>query len=453
MTLQNHRVPHGRVHTLCFYNLNDAEHPSPRAVGMALKLPPTYILKTRFTTDQAELHRLEREIDPVMSIHEAKIVLGRISQKERAQHELRVLGLDTDEFVKRVSVRPKRVARSQSPARKKRKVGKIGAGGREVILIDSSGESDGSVEDDDEIQIGSKRTSSQTWPRATGRATAGNTLDGSQTGSGSEVEDSEDETIKVLNLNWYSDSLKAGKLLPMKPPYLIYEGKNRSTTRVSTAKIPPVLAHTRPRAKTPPITSSTSPTSFRKTRSPQSHTKTRPSQLIHEDTMDHDAGEDIPPLPEYLRSRWSCQRPTPMHSPNDAFIAQLKIIRRARDLEANEVAGHDFSSKSYSGAIASIAAYPHTLTSVKEVLRLPGCGPKIGLIWQEWREAGEIQEVKEIESDERLKCLSIFSGIHQVGEAKAREFYNKGWRDLGKPNKLTQISKRVSQSKLMGTHF
>jgi DNA polymerase IV len=65
-----------------------------------------------------------------------------------------------------------------------------------------------------------------------------------------------------------------------------------------------------------------------------------------------------------------------------------------------------------------------------EVARLPGCGPKIAVLYQEFKDNGEIKEAKDAESDQKLITLKVFYEIWGVAETTAREFYNKGWRDL-----------------------
>jgi DNA polymerase IV len=98
---------------------------------------------------------------------------------------------------------------------------------------------------------------------------------------------------------------------------------------------------------------------------------------------------------------------------------------RARQLQCDKV-----GERAYNVAIASIAAYPYTLTSTEEILRLPGCGDKYAGLYLEWKENGHIREVDEIESDPKMKALNIFFGIHDVHGITANHFYDKGWRDL-----------------------
>jgi DNA polymerase IV len=114
-----------------------------------------------------------------------------------------------------------------------------------------------------------------------------------------------------------------------------------------------------------------------------------------------------------------------LYTPNDLFISELKKIKTARLLNGDEI-----GVRAYSTSIASLAAYPHTLTSAQEILALPGCDHKIAILYQEWKTSGGIAAVEELEADERLKILKLFYEIWGVGATTARDFYAKGWRDL-----------------------
>lgn len=152
---------------------------------------------------------------------------------------------------------------------------------------------------------------------------------------------------------------------------------------------------------------------------------TRPTHLLHQTSSEHDNSDKLPPIPDYLHTAYSCQRPTPLNPPNDPFIDQLKKIRKARILLGDEI-----GVRAYSTAIASLAAYPYTLTSTQEVLNLPGCDQKIAFLYQEWKETGCIGAVNDFDSDPKFQVLNLFYEIWGVGAVTAREFYNKGWRDL-----------------------
>jgi len=64
------------------------------------------------------------------------------------------------------------------------------------------------------------------------------------------------------------------------------------------------------------------------------------------------------------------------------------------------------------------------------VARLPGCGPKIAELFEEFRETAQLKEARDAQSNPRLSVLKLFYEIWGVAETTAREFYNKGWRDL-----------------------
>jgi DNA polymerase IV len=158
-------------------------------------------------------------------------------------------------------------------------------------------------------------------------------------------------------------------------------------------------------------------------RSALNHLK-RP-HLLRETTLEHDDPDILPPLPKYLLDTYSCTRPTPLLSRNEAFISRLKIIKLWRKLSKDTV-----GVRAYSSAIAALAAYPYTVGSPQEVLRLPGCENKIAMLWQEWSQTGKVQEADAIEADPKFHVLNLFYEIWGVGEVIASNFYGKGWRHL-----------------------
>lgn len=247
----------------------------------------------------------------------------------------------------------------------------------------------------------------------------------------------DDDNIKVVKLAWYEESAKKGYLLPL-DDYLVYEGRPIHKA--------PALPHPHPRRQgppddillraraDPPPKAAYNPIKAGKygasspvgSQSQSQYSITRPTHLLHETTSEHDNPNKLPPIPDYLHSTYSCQRPTPLHPPNEEFIKQLKKIRQARVLTLDEI-----GVRAYSSAIASIAAYPHEITSPLEILRLPVCSEKIASLWQEWQEYHSISAVREIEADADLKIVDLFYNIWGVGAKGARDFYyHKGWRDL-----------------------
>lgn len=404
---------------------------------MELEFPPLFLL--RFRIPDKEFLELEREIGDdhdgilVRDVREAKVVMGRVTQKSRAQHELRKLQLYTEEVIdeKIVEQDERKNKVNDKPRAKKRKIEKR-KDGKEVITVDSSTE----PEDESSLRLRSRR-------RSPGGDSSPVTIPSSvvalETSSpASYIANQEDlfggDTLKVVRLDWYYDSVEAGFLLPT-AEYLVYEGHiidklkkyDPPSTTLPSRKGKEILE--RARADTPPRSQPSYPRyKHRRSGSPNSQPKTQRIQLLHESTSDHEQAADLPQLPSYLLpGTYSCERPTPPTCPNDAFLSQLKIIKLQRKLVRND---KGVSHLAYSRAIAAIAAYPYTITVPQEVGRLPSCGDKYVGLYQEWRDTGMIREVEEIEADERVKSLKIFYDIYDVGEKTAREFYDKGWRDL-----------------------
>ncbi|KAH8671992.1 hypothetical protein BGZ60DRAFT_374299 [Tricladium varicosporioides] len=396
---------------------------------MSLKFPPLYLLKTRIRHD--ELQKLEKEMDNrgflVFDIKEAELVLGNIGTKKRAQHDLRALQIWTEDA--RVSETPGGDARSKESPKKRQKLS-INNSGREVINIDSSTESDEEIN----TQVGNSNTSppSQICGSSSKPATsaAPGAFGGPNGGKFGNI-------IKVLRLSWYFDSITAKILLPTRN-YLIYEGriipKPKDVDPLGYVKTPfnlsEILSRAKAEAQAPTAVKSSHRNRSRHSQSQGPQSQTRSTYLLHETTSEHDVVEKLPPVPEYMKSQYSCERPTPLQCVNDDFISQLRIIRDAHILAGKESVGHDFSNRAYSAAISTISCYPYKLTSAREVLKLPGCGPKTSALFQQWKDLGYLEEAEELKNDEKNKTLILFTGIFDVAGKTAREFYDRGWRTL-----------------------
>ena len=156
----------------------------------------------------------------------------------------------------------------------------------------------------------------------------------------------------------------------------------------------------------------------------------RPTHLLHQTTSEHDeiADAPLPPMPEWVVQNkiYSCERATPLDSPNKGFVAQLKKIKLSRLLTSDEI-----GVRAYSTSIAALLAYPYQFRSAREILALPGCDHKIAHLFKEYRSNdGHLDAVAELEADPVLSILNDFYQIWGVGAITAREFYyDKGWRD------------------------
>jgi DNA polymerase IV len=408
---------------------------------MTLKFPEIYLLSVKYENRLPELHALERDLDVVFNINEAQLILGDVNTKGRANFELRKLGVwtkdVTDVIEEEVTSR-----KNVSTSRKKRKVIQIPED-KDVINLDSSTDS-GTVSDDDQRR---RRTPLRIQPMKPSSSGNGERLGSTKVG----------DSIEVLSLNWYHDSVREGKLLSHKP-YLVYRGEVIATPKSEApAAKPEPATMIFARAKADPQSTPPPTPSFRRHQRGVSEIRNLSSQsrahlLPKETTAEHEYVENLPPVPEWLLpGSYACQRPTPLHSPNEPFIAQLRMIKKKREYAGEIEAGYAFYSRSYEAAIATIAAYPHTLTSAQELLKLPHCGSRFAALFHEWKETGMIKEVEDLATDEKFQAIYIFTGIFGVGDKTARDFYAKGWRDLDDIIEFAWDS--LSPEQMIGTKF
>ncbi|TAQ87707.1 hypothetical protein B7494_g3953 [Chlorociboria aeruginascens] len=387
---------------------------------MVLKFPTIYLIGSFLSLEK--LHELEKELHDrgclTYNIREAQVVIGNLRQPQRAKFELQVLKLYTEAVKQGIS---EQGHGSERCGQRKRKRVDVQADGKEIISLDSSTESE-SEERENSVHGSSPQMHIIASPRIPGFSSPLST---------DEIQQTIDwgDTIKVLEIEWYTESVKADVLLPPQK-YLVYEGRPIPKPIDSSPLSPPTRLL--PRAEIMARVEADTHESARVQPSYASHKRTRPQhqtqngrRLVHETTSEHNAVEDLPPLPSWLRSMYSCQRCTPAHSPNDPFIDELKKIRKARILR-----GEDKSALAYSRIIAALAAYPYSFTSAREVQGLPYCNNKAAFLFQEWKETGRLKEADQAESDPEFQVLSLFYEIWAVAEVTAMEFYRKGWRDL-----------------------
>ncbi|KAG0161527.1 hypothetical protein PDIDSM_9061 [Penicillium digitatum] len=252
--------------------------------------------------------------------------------------------------------------------------------------------------------------------------------------------------VTVLKLEWMNTSIKSGKCVSQ-DPFVVYLGR----------KIPPPPPPTKAENKQDLLQKS--------------------NQIIQR--VNHDASLPTPraPPPDHIYARrskrtprWISQRPRPsyidkrpqnmkrgngctptaglgprpsriclptlstLHSPNEDFISQLVKIRQIRKLTLDEI-----GVRAYSTSIASLAAYPHPIQRPSEILALPGCNAKIAELFSQFQQHGgcnhtdddgNVATADALETDPALCVLNSFYQIWGVGAKTAREFYQRGWRDL-----------------------
>ena len=387
-------------------------------------------------------------------VSRAKIFIGKVATKKRAEFELRSRKLTVEERV--APKRPSSPVKDDDHASKKRKV----YGG--PITLDGADESGSTTEDesvDESLLEGPLSDREVECPE----------LDpiSAQVSSLFESPANED-SVWVLRLDWLEDCVQAGHLLPLEDR-LVYTGRVRerpksvnprprplSSSQPEIASSAQTLAATRPqdegdileRAKADAVANPPKP-QYQPQRSGPSHGSRRfegksyaptlqPSKptlisatanLLQQTTSEYEGEDsDIPQPPEWVKKgiKYACQRFTPANGPNEDFLDQLKQIRTARTLIDDSI-----GVRAYSTIIASIAAYTYRLLHPREIAQLPGCDEKTALLFVEWKNTGKIQAVQDFFDDEAMKVLRGFYDIWGVGAKTARNFYyNNGWTDL-----------------------
>ncbi|QQK40188.1 Terminal deoxynucleotidyl transferase, putative [Penicillium digitatum] len=331
--------------------------------------PPIFILPVHLSLE--ELDEIEgRLIDHggrlTYDIVEAGLVLGKVGRAKRAALELRTRGVWTEELI------PSSASKSAGdgigpPPKRRRRNQYDETKDFPVEIIDLSTESEG--ED-----------------RVTHRHDPSNHLISEK--KGQELQN----FVTVLKLEWMNTSIKSGK-------YHIYARRSKE---------PPGGSSQRPR-----------PSLYRQTT----------SEYEEEETDAH-------PQPDWVRDQvvFACLRSAPLHSPNEDFISQLVKIRQIRKLTLDEI-----GVRAYSTSIASLAAYPHPIQRPSEILALPGCNAKIAELFSQFQQHGgcnhtdddgNVATADALETDPALCVLNSFYQIWGVGAKTAREFYQRGWRDL-----------------------
>jgi DNA polymerase IV len=407
-------------------------------------LPPIFILPTHLTSEeQYEIEDKLAELGGQLTYDpkEARIFLGRITQKKRANFDLRARDIWTEELITEVT----------EPPRKRQKISKSNETHR---------------------RSGSEITSDQE-PDTKADVTKSSS-------PGARVERDVEEPppldfkhqVMVLKLPWLDECLKQRCLVPFKD-YTTYQAKiiakpegekspqplpeaqayikatlplikqtsflntnahvgttlttvvNRAKAEASAPSTPSSRTFNNPHARrrfnqsSPPLTHPTKP--------PKLH-RTTTSEFENLDSR------SLPESPQWVRDHnmYACLRSTPSQPPNEAFLRQLYKIKESRILILDEI-----GVRAYSTAIASIAAYPYVLQSQGEVSRLPGCENKITALWYEWHDSAfvdderTIEVVQQLDADEDLKHLRLFFEIWGVGAETARKFYfNNGWKDI-----------------------
>ncbi|KAL8952879.1 MAG: hypothetical protein Q9222_001237 [Ikaeria aurantiellina] len=452
-------------------------------IGAAHKLdlstfPTIFVIPAHVSV--IDLHAIEQELVKLRArltydICEARLVLANISKPRRAKFELRAAKISFRDLLDDEEPHPKEEESKADLHRTKRPklqpldtqsttdVSSSTDSQDESTVISAIGAtSDPGVEPVSQLSVSKTPTSSTMGSSSLSREP-----------SRSQSQDGSASYIEVVKIEWLTDSIRLGEIQPLEP-YLIYAAKllhpdcqaaspePSTASPVKTVASPNMDRNANERIRTArSIVQRAQAEAVSKTESKSMALKasrrdriadaakrdfsarsygsrslqdldSQPPPLFQQTTSEYEEGTSgpLPPTPNWVlqRKRYSCERATPLSSPNDGFIAQLKEIRTARLLTNDEI-----GVRAYSTSIAAVAAYPYTIQSTGEVLTLPGCDQKIAHLFHEWQTSTDhrIQAVKDIADDPALKVLRLFYDVWGVGATTARQFYyDKGWRDL-----------------------
>ncbi|MCJ1370883.1 hypothetical protein MMC20_002097 [Loxospora ochrophaea] len=436
-------------------------------------LPPVYVLPAHLSLP--ELHALEEQLNAggarlTYDIAEAKIVLGAISNVGRAKLELRCRKLWTKDIEDGQFTENQKglgAPNGQDSRRKRQRLSSGTENSRSGQIVEVNGDSSTESESGNETTHETETKLRSPVSQGSSKAAAVNSVDAAklQRESLPFTQEEFEGKIKVVKLDWLRRSVDAGRFQPLKP-FTIYDGyvllnPEPSTTSGQTPRI--IKRVETPASNTSPMESIVqaavgnhgtnaeylsgfrgkrirTTSSMRKEFSHRSFASStqgsnqrgsHPPALLRLTTSEHDdlVSHSLPEMPQWVKDnkRYSCERVTPLQNPNYEFVGELKKIKLARLLTGDEI-----GVRAYSTSIASLAAYPHTLSNTQEILALPGCDQKIAHLFHEWQtSAGHIQAVAELDNDPVLKVLCVFYEIWGVGAVTAREFYyDRGWRDL-----------------------
>jgi DNA polymerase IV len=398
--------------------------------------PPIFVLPTHLQPE--ELHETEDILyqagaQLVYDAILARVFVGKVTQKKRAAFDLRAKGVWTEEAA----------------------LPEVSAGG---------GEDDWTIREAPARKRARLRKSDDAVPSSRHRRGSSSTMFASisseldQPHGPAHLWPDMSTHVLVLKLAWLDACIKEGRMVSFKP-YTVYTARivsrpdgggsaKTSPVHASKSDVSSIRRTSKPDTSPSSILeraraeAATLPTPRRRWgdhghHAPSSPTRIRPTlHRITTSEMEYAASHPLPDLPNWAtgpNAAYSCCRATPMNTANAAFIAQLTKIKEARLLRLD-----DIGVRAYSTSIASLSAYPHTITQPEEITRLPGCEQKIATLWREWHDSAPDNEadrtiavVVETEAQPEIQGLKLFWNIWGVGPDTARKFYyDNGWRDL-----------------------
>ncbi|GAA5993476.1 hypothetical protein JCM11641_002670 [Rhodosporidiobolus odoratus] len=138
---------------------------------------------------------------------------------------------------------------------------------------------------------------------------------------------------------------------------------------------------------------------------------------------------EVPPL--------ACMRPSHRPCANQDLVDALKPLREWRLVEFGPGSPE---AMSYSMALSAIIACPYRLASGREAReQLYKVGEKLAIKIDEYIETGAVQEALALEHNARYQSLKSLMTVHGVGQHKAKELYEQGFKtaeDMRKSGKF-----------------
>ena len=309
---------------------------------MTLEYPTIYLLPKGL--DPGYMSELESQIPSLTyDIKEAEVVLGKLSQPERAKWELRTRQVFTED------IDPGSTSDDDSvPPAKRRRVSESAADN----AVSTAMSDDGASIVPSEI--------------------SGSSLPGDQADQASAVETADPKNIvKVVKLSWFLDCREKNAVLPF-DNYVVYQGRKVPSPVATVTKPTPTAsgiwerAVEQGRARQPASKWSSQKGYAPSSQHHRTHAHPQRPRLRQETTSEHSRALRMPPVPDFLHTSYSCQRPTRVDPPNAAFIKQLKEVRTIRT-----VMGDQTGERAYSTAISTLAAYPHAISCVPGKYNMP----------------------------------------------------------------------------------
>ncbi|KAH9915905.1 Nucleotidyltransferase [Fomitopsis serialis] len=229
----------------------------------------------------------------------------------------------------------------------------------------------------------------------------------------------------IVTPQWLRDCVKQNKVLPCVDYAAIQELRTETEKNCPECNLAPCLCgDSDSEVETPsnqPASSKHRPTKagLEETQESDMHAKI-PARLLHPDPS-------IPTPLDKLNyaSRYACRRASPLTCPNQELVRELDIVHRSRAMESEER-----NALSYQRAISVIKAYPHRITSVSQVQKLPFIGQKTGTMVEEFIDTGKIEEAQTILASDRFKALSLFTSVYGIGPNTAHRLYSLGLRSI-----------------------